>query len=83
MNLLVLLIVFSQSNRLRIIVGCPSVFEAETKRGLRVLLWEDGLLFYSGRLVLPMEPAELRTELIKRSRHDQISSAHPGREKDI
>jgi hypothetical protein len=40
---------------------------------------EDGLLLYQGRLVVPGDEL-LQTALIKEA-HDQISSAHPGRNK--
>jgi transposase InsO family protein len=40
---------------------------------------EDGLLFYSGRLVIP-RTGELITSLIQEA-HTQVSTAHPGAEK--
>ena len=51
--------------------------EAEAKEGDLAL--EDGLLLYNGRLVVP-DTANLRTELIKEA-HNQVSTAHPGRDK--
>jgi hypothetical protein len=62
--------------------------EAESLQALRAaakagrdkeLTLEDGLLLYSGRLVVPAN-SDLRTELIKEA-HDQVSTAHPGRDK--
>src|SRR3981081_4703073 len=41
---------------------------------------EDGLLLFTGRLVVPATLNNLRTELIREA-HDQISTAHPGRDK--
>jgi predicted aspartyl protease len=41
----------------------------------------DGLLLYQGRLVVPTDE-QLITDLIREA-HDQISSAHPGRDKTI
>jgi transposase InsO family protein len=40
---------------------------------------EDGILLYSGRLVVP-QVDKLPTALIKEA-HDQVSTAHPGRDK--
>jgi hypothetical protein len=61
--------------------------EAESLQSLRAaaaagdpdLVLEDGLLLYSGRLVVPADD-NLRTELIKEA-HNQVSTAHPGRDK--
>ena len=41
---------------------------------------EDGLLLYTGRLVVLATLNNLRTELIQEA-HDQISTAYPGRDK--
>ena len=41
---------------------------------------EEGLLLYTGRLVIPLGDQNLTTELIKEA-HTQVSTAHPGRDK--
>jgi hypothetical protein len=51
--------------------------QAEAEDG--ELTMEEGLLLYSGRLIVP-DVENLRTELIREA-HDQISTAHPGRDK--
>ena len=52
--------------------------EAENSTNTELVL-EDGLLLYSGRVVVLVDN-DLCTELIKEA-HDQISTAHPGRDK--
>ena len=50
----------------------------QAKRGDNDFALEDGLLLYSGRLVVPT--SQVRTELIREA-HDQVSTAHPGKNK--
>jgi hypothetical protein len=50
----------------------------QAKRDNNDFTLEDGLLLYSGRLVVP--GGQLHTDLIREA-HDQVSTAHPGKEK--
>ena len=67
-----------QANR-----GAPSLAalraQAERMTEDQDFVLEDGLLLYDGRLVVP-DVNNLRTALIREA-HDQISTAHPGRDK--
>jgi transposase InsO family protein len=53
--------------------------QAEREEEDQDITLEDGLLLYCGRLIVP-DLRNVRTELIREA-HDQVSTAHPGRDK--
>ena len=56
--------------------------QEQAKKGDESLELKDGLLLQHSKLVVPTTSDNIRTELI-REVHDQVSTAHPGRNKTI
>jgi transposase InsO family protein len=54
----------------------------QARKGDESLKLEEGLLLHQDKLVVPATSDNLRTELIREA-HDQVSTAHPGRNKTI
>ena len=62
-------------------IGSLEALRAQARLGDKDLKLEDGLLLYQDKLIVP-DQDYLRTELI-REVHEQVSTAHPGRNKTI